>query len=62
MAQSQHTFATLSFRTNLAFLGRETRLEVILATDYIICLGFANDSSVHSMDWRIEVVPLIQKN
>ena len=30
--------------------------------DYIIWLGFANDSSVHHMDWGIEAVPLIQKN
>ncbi|RMC07372.1 hypothetical protein DUI87_16837 [Hirundo rustica rustica] len=46
--------ATLSL-----FTLRETRLEVILATDDVICLGFANDSSVHSMDWRIEAVSMV---
>ncbi|CAM9613537.1 unnamed protein product, partial [Bubo scandiacus] len=30
--------------------------KVISAMDYIICLGFANDSSVLSVDWGIEAV------
>lgn len=63
MSESPHIFAISSSGTNSAFfLGREMRLEVILATDYIIRLGFANDSSVRSMDWRIEAVPFILKN